>query len=169
MHRCPTFCVIFSQTSRNPQCQSGKTSFDFYGPLYNPRFSGFPGANRAKTNLRSLFKASRELLQFMHWSETSRISDAKYLRPVSTSLDSPSHKHLYSTAPDAIADFKESLVPNKLRPVLTSMDPLSSMHQSATVSGALPDFQESLVPSKLFRNNELVISLLRVNYLIITS
>ena len=43
------------------------------------------------------------------------------------------------------------------------------MHQSATVSGALPDFQESLVPSKLFRNNELVISLLRVNYLIKTS
>ena len=66
----------------------------------------------------------------------------------------PSHKHLYSTAPDAIADFKESLVPNKFRPVSTSMGPLSSMHQSATVSGALADFQESLVPD---------------NYLVITS
>ena len=72
-------------------------------------------------------------------------------RPLWTS---PSHKHLYLTAPDAIEDFKEFLVPNKFRPVLTSMDPLSSMHQSATVSGTLADFQGSLVPD---------------NYLVITS
>ena len=70
----------------------------------------------------------------------------------------PSHKHLYSTAPGANADFKESLVPNKFRPVSNSMDPFSSMHQSAAVSGALADFQESLMPNKLSRNNELVFS-----------
>ena len=107
----------------------------------------------------------------MHWSAT--VSDT--VTDFQDLWTPPSHKHLYSTVPDAIADFKESLVPNKFRPVSTSMDPLSSMHQSATASGALADFQESLVPdnylvitSWLSRYYELIISLLQVSFLVIT-
>ena len=98
-------------------------------PIYS-QISRIPWCQWAKTSLGSLFKASRELLQFMHWSATvsDTVTDFQYLqcRTLKTSFDLsglPSHKHLYSTAPDAIADFKESLVPHKFRPVSTSMDP----------------------------------------------
>ena len=79
----------------------GKDQIRFLGtPIYS-QISGFPGANRAKTSLRSLFKASRELLQFMHWSATvsDTVTDFQDLRcrTLKTSFDLSRLRRVTST------------------------------------------------------------------------
>ena len=123
------------QTPRNLQCQTSSNLYDCsrvkctgfrLSVSSSLRLPGIPCANRAKTSLSSLFKASRELLQFTHWYATvfDTVIDFQDLQCQTLKNNfAPSHKHLNSTAPDAIAYFKESLVLNKFRPVSTSTDP----------------------------------------------
>ena len=123
-----------------------------------------------------LFKASRELLQFMHWSATvsDTVTDFQDLqcRTLKTSFDLFGLPLVTSTC-----------IRLPLMPVQTSRNPccktsLDSVDLYATPKLNAPVCDCLWCPGRLqgisgakqlSRNNELVISLLRVIYLVITS